>query len=510
MIKVYFKTFGCRSNLYDTQVMISNLKDYEITQSENEADIIVINSCTVTNKADREIRGYARKHSTLGKKVIFTGCGVKHSGKELFNKGLVHSVFAHSHKEDINAILSSPTQVFLAKEKVAKHVDSTLMPKVVGKMRAFIKIQEGCNFACSYCIIPSVRGSARSFTESHILDQIKLLAQNGVTEVILTGTNIGSYGLDTHTHIADLIQKIHEINEIKRIRLGSLEPSQIDKRFLQLLNLEKLERHLHIALQHTSPTMLKIMNRKNTFESDLALFEIIADHGYSLGTDYIVGHYGETQAIFDEAIKNLEKLPLTHIHPFIYSPRTGTKSAQNSNNLEIVRGNVAKERLKIVQNIVREKNLGFRLKHHDPLLVLIESEKTLKHSSLISHLNHRSNEKWVQNIYTATHCNQAMFKNATKQVFHNTTHQNFVSSQLNMQNLKNTMQLTSFNSNAIECYMGLDQYFNKVFIPKMALSSSSLESLKSLQTPNLKGKWIEVKHYEILEHNLAKEYRILA
>ncbi|TLD83124.1 MiaB/RimO family radical SAM methylthiotransferase [Helicobacter trogontum] len=377
MAKVYFKTFGCRSNLYDTQVMISNLKSHEVVASELEADTIIINSCTVTNKADREVRGYARKYSNEGKKVLFTGCGVKHSGEKLFKNGLVNGVFAHSHKESINDFLSNENRVFLPKEKVSKHVDTTLLPRVVGKVRAFIKIQEGCNFSCSYCIIPSVRGSARSFSESHILDQIKLLEQSGVTEVILTGTNIGSYGVDTRTHIATLIQKIHDISGILRIRLGSLEPSQIDSQFLEILELDKLERHLHIALQHTSQTMLTIMNRKNTFERDLELFHTIASKGFSLGTDYIVGHYGESEEIFKEAICNLEKLPLTHLHPFIYSPRFGTKSAKNELNLAQVKGDVAKDRLRKITKIVQEKNIAFRQNIKTPLHVLIEGKKVI-------------------------------------------------------------------------------------------------------------------------------------
>ena len=434
MAKVYFKTFGCRSNLYDTQVMMSNIGIHNIVTNEEEADTIIINSCTVTNKADREVRGYARKYSNAGKRVIFTGCGVKHSGEMLYNNGLVHGVFAHSHKEDIESMLSSKERIFLPKEKIQKHIDSTLLPKVIGKVRAFIKIQEGCNFACSYCIIPSVRGSARSFQEAHILEQIRLLAQNGVTEIILTGTNIGSYGIDTNTHIATLIQKIHDINGILRIRLGSLEPSQIDSKFLEILSLPKLERHLHIALQHTSQEMLTIMNRKNTFVRDLELFNNIAKKGFSLGTDYIVGHYGETQEIFDEAILGLKQLPLTHIHPFIYSPRNGTKSAKNLQNLIQVKGDIAKDRLKQITNIVEDKNKKFREKCESKLHVLIEGKKEL--------------------------------------------------------NTKDSILQGSY-------FVGFDQYFNRVLLP----ITNDME--------NLKGKWVYVKGYDIVnKYNVAYNYEV--
>ena len=387
MQKIYFKTFGCRSNLYDTQVMISNIKDYEVILSEEGADIIVVNSCTVTNKADREIRSYVRKYATLGKKIVFTGCGVKHLGKSMYDSKFAFSLFSHSHKESINEILSSKERVFLPKDREYKHVDSTLMPSITGRIRAFIKIQEGCNFACSYCIIPSVRGAARSFPREQILAQIELLAKSGVSEVILTGTNIGSYGLDTGDNIAFLIRDIHEIEGIRRIRLGSLEPSQIDKHFLDILHLDKLERHLHIALQHTSPRMLSIMNRKNEYSRDKELFENLYKRGFSIGTDYIVGHHGESEEIFNEALRNLEELFLTHIHPFIYSPRIGTKSAINKERLEHVKGDVAKARLKRIESIVREKNRKFREECKEELDVLIDSKKDSGYSGLDQYFN---------------------------------------------------------------------------------------------------------------------------
>ncbi|MWV61171.1 MiaB/RimO family radical SAM methylthiotransferase [Helicobacter saguini] len=378
------KDFGLENSCFEKS-QDSNKKKYLVVESESEASIIVINSCTVTNKADREVRSYARKCTKEGKRVIFTGCGVKHLGKNLFKQNAVYSVFSHSHKEDLRAILDSKNRVNLVKEKNKNHVDSSIFPQIVGRVRAFIKIQEGCNFKCSYCVIPSVRGAARSFSERQILKQVEILAQNGVSEVILTGTNIGSYGLDTGSHIADLLLQIDEIKGIKRIRLGSLEPSQIDARFLGVLGeLRSLEKHLHIAIQHTHPTMLKIMNRKNTFERDLELFCELSSRGMTLGTDFIVGHNGESESIFESALQNLQKLPLTHIHPFIYSPRLGTASAKNAEGLEIVRGDVAKKRLRLVQNMIEQKNLDFRMRNKDKILkVLIDGEKNYENNNVI-------------------------------------------------------------------------------------------------------------------------------
>lgn len=366
--KVFFKTFGCRTNLFDTQVMIENLKDFEISSCEEKAQIIIINSCTVTNGADSAVRGYLTKMEKLGKKIYFTGCGVATKGSELLPR--VQGIFAHDHKEKINSLLKQKEKFFLPTHD-ALHIDSTILSEFVGKSRAFIKIQEGCDFNCSYCIIPFSRGRARSVPEDLIFSQAQHLARNGIQEIVLTGTNMGSYGKDTQTSVAKLIKKISQIKGIKRIRIGSLEPSQITDEFLELLGEKFLEKHLHIALQHTHNKMLEIMNRQNRFESDLALFERIAEKGFALGSDYIIGHPGESEAIWQEAFENLKHFPLTHIHPFIYSPRNGTPSAEMKNQ---TRGNIAKERLHALNELITENNFRFRQQHANiPLEVLIES-----------------------------------------------------------------------------------------------------------------------------------------
>ena len=236
--------------------------------------------------------------------------------------------------------------------------------------KAFIKIQEVCDFSCSYCIIPSVRGLSRSIDESVILNEARILANNGYSEIVLTGTNIGSYGKGSSTTLGKLLSNLGKINGIKRIRLGSIEPSQIDESFKEILREPWLERHLHIALQHTSQDMLTIMNRRNRALRDVDLFCELSSMGFALGTDFIVGHPGETPKIWDEALENFIKFPLTHIHAFIFSPRSGTKSATMAIDVD---SKTAKERLKTLQNIVAKNNLKFRLENCDkPLEVLVE------------------------------------------------------------------------------------------------------------------------------------------
>jgi len=370
MKRVYFKTFGCRTNQFDTQLMISKLKDFRLTMSESDADMIVVNSCTVTNGADSSVRAYLNsiKRRQPKAKIILAGCGAYSKGEELLNSKKVFGVLGHSEKESINVILKKSTPFYEIGD--LQHVDTTIVDKFIGKSRAFIKIQEGCNFKCSYCIIPSVRGRARSHKESDILTQIEKLSSNGFGEFILTGTNVGSYGRDTNSSMAKLIKKISRIRGVRRIRIGSIEPIQIDSEFKELLNEPFMAKHLHIALQHTSDKMLEVMNRRNRFRSDMRLLEEISSYGYAIGTDYIVGHPQEDDLLWSEAIDRVKGLPLTHIHAFTYSKRDGTASATMSG---IVRGDIAKKRYRELIEIISKKNLEFRTKHNSKLEVLLEN-----------------------------------------------------------------------------------------------------------------------------------------
>lgn len=368
MQKIFFKTFGCRTNIYDTELLKSYIKDYEITNDEDAADIVVINSCTVTNSADSGVRNYINGVKRRGAKVVLTGCGAVSKGKELFNSG-IFGVLGASKKSDLNELLKQEKPFFELGN--LNSVDKNIVTNYENHTKAFIKIQEGCNFSCSYCIIPSVRGKARSMDESMILKEARILAQNGYNELVLTGTNIGSYGKDTNSSLGKLLANLGKISGIRRIRLGSIEPSQIDESFREILKEEWLERHLHIALQHTSQAMLKIMRRRNNAFSDLELFNELSSLGFALGTDYIVGHPGESEKIWAEAVENFKKFPITHLHAFVYSPRRDTHSATLKSD---VSGDVAKSRLKILQGIALQNNENFRKKHNGVLKILVEQK----------------------------------------------------------------------------------------------------------------------------------------
>lgn len=368
MQKIFFKTFGCRTNIYDTELLKSYIKDYEITNDEDAADIVVINSCTVTNSADSGVRNYINGVKRRGAKVVLTGCGAVSKGKELFNSG-IFGVLGASKKSDLNELLKQEKPFFELGN--LNSIDKNIVTNYENHTKAFIKIQEGCNFNCSYCIIPSVRGRARSMNEAMILKEARILAQNGYNELVLTGTNIGSYGKDTNSSLGKLLANLGKISGIRRIRLGSIEPSQIDESFREILKEEWLERHLHIALQHTSQAMLKIMRRRNDAFSDLELFNELSSLGFALGTDYIVGHPGESEEIWAEAVENFKKFPITHLHAFVYSPRRDTHSATLKSD---VSGDVAKGRLKILQGIALQNNENFRKKYKETLKILVEQK----------------------------------------------------------------------------------------------------------------------------------------
>ena len=382
--KVYFKTFGCRTNLYDSQVMMSSLKEYDITENEDEADVIVINSCTVTNGADTHVRSYISQVEKRNSdaKLFLTGCGAHTKGASLLKENRIHGVFGQSEKQKIDTLLQKEQPFYELGD--LNHIDDMVVDEFIGKSRAFIKIQEGCNFRCSYCIIPYVRGDARSMDEARILEQIRRLASNGFGEFILTGTNVGSYGEDRRTSLAKLMKKMSQIRGVRRIRLGSVEPIQIGEEFKEILDEPWMERHMHIALQHTAPKMLKLMNRRNVYKHDRELFEFLAEKGYAIGTDFITGHPGESEELWQEAMRNATELPLTHIHAFTYSKRDGTPSAVMKPE---VNGKVAKARLHELQDLIDAKNFAFRETYSGSLDVLIESYKDGFYHGLDQHFN---------------------------------------------------------------------------------------------------------------------------
>lgn len=350
--------------------MMNNLKNFFLTQNEDEADIVVVNSCTVTNGADSGVRNYINQINKKGKKVILAGCGAFTSSKTLQENGKIFGVLGHSQKQNIDTLLQNKTP--FSNLGNLNFTDEDIVSDYHGKSKAFLKIQEGCDFRCSYCIIPYVRGNSRSFEEAKIIHEVNALVQKGYSEFVLTGTNIGSYGKNKNTTLGKLLQKIGVIKGVKRVRLGSIEPVQFDDSFKEILDESWLEKHLHLALQHTCEELLKIMRRRNHLQQDLELFEFLANKGFALGTDFIVGHPGESEKLWEEGLNNFKKFPITHLHGFVYSKRDGTPSSFMKQSVTKIN---AKQRLKQLEDIVLQNNISFRKKQHNPLHVNVESFK---------------------------------------------------------------------------------------------------------------------------------------
>ena len=337
--KAALHNLGCKVNAYETEAMQELLEQngYEIVPFKEGADVYIINTCTVTNVADRKSRQMLHKARKMNPDavVVATGCYVQARGEDI--DPCVDIVVGNNKKKDLIAILD---EYYNAQHKVKKELLDINHEKEYEEMqvthtaehtRAYIKVQDGCNQFCSYCIIPYARGRVRSRNLEHVLEEVRTLAASGYKEVVLTGIHLSSYGIDTGESLLELIQKVHEINGIKRIRLGSLEPRIITEEFASsIAALPKMCPHFHLSLQSGCNTTLKRMNRRYTAEEYYEKCELLRevfDHP-ALTTDVIVGFPGETEEEFRESKAFLEKVNFYETHIFKYSRRQGTKAAE--------------------------------------------------------------------------------------------------------------------------------------------------------------------------------------
>jgi len=355
MKKYYIYTFGCKVNQYESQLISEKFKsgDFEHAQKPEEADIIVFNSCTVTAKADKECEYFLRKAEKLPNKpkIIFTGCIAR-------NKNSCIKTILPDTNTNIE-IITDKTKLFIEPQKQTvsgfdKH------------SRAFLKIQDGCNSFCSYCIIPYVRSVFWSKPEKEVLSEIENLVKSGYCEIVITGINIGKYdsGL-LKTGLSELIEKIIRIHLDFRIRISSIELNEIDNKLIELFkeNPEKICRHLHIPLQSGSDEILKQMNRKYSskeFEKKInKIMHILPDT--ALTTDIITGFPNETEENHKATCDFIKRIPFARLHIFRYSDRQGTKASTFKNK---VCANKIKNRARELSKIDLEKRKKFLKKNY--------------------------------------------------------------------------------------------------------------------------------------------------
>ena len=347
MKKVALHNLGCKVNAYETEAMQELLeKDgYEIVPFKEEADIYIINTCTVTNMADRKSRQMLHRARTMNPDAIVVACGCYVQARKEELDDVIDIVVGNNRKKDIVTIL----ETYMNERKNAgqlqqtevksreltdinheKEYEELHLSRTAEHTRAYIKVQDGCNQFCSYCIIPYARGRVRSRSRQSVLEEVKGLAANGYKEVVLTGIHLSSYGVDTGDDLLSLILSIHEIEGIHRIRLGSLEPRIITEEFAETLSkLPKICPHFHLSLQSGCDATLKRMNRRYTADEyyDKCMLLRKYFHNPALTTDVIVGFPGETEEEFAQSKAFVDKVNFYETHVFKYSRREGTKAA---------------------------------------------------------------------------------------------------------------------------------------------------------------------------------------
>jgi len=337
MKRVAFYTLGCKVNQYETEAISELFVDegYEVVDFDSVADVYVINTCTVTGLSDRKSRQIIRRAKARNENsiVVVAGCYSQTAPGEVESIPGVDLIIGTKER---NKIVDFVREVEKEGKKLnvvgnimeVKDFEELEIETYHERTRAFIKIQEGCNQFCSYCIIPYARGPVRSRNENNILREVKRLADAEFKEIVLTGIHIASYGKDLkNTSLLELIKKVHEVDGIERIRLGSIEPRIITKEFVDTIaKLHKVCPHFHVSLQSGCDETLKRMNRKYTTDEYREAIQLLRDNlpDVAVTTDVMVGFPGETDEEFEKSCKLLEEIAFAKMHVFKYSPRKGT------------------------------------------------------------------------------------------------------------------------------------------------------------------------------------------
>ena len=341
MEKVALHNLGCKVNAYETEAMQEMLEHagYEIVPFQEGADIYVINTCTVTNIADRKSRQMLHRARKMNPDavVVAAGCYVQAQAEKQVIDPCIDIVLGNNKKQDLLTALQAYEEAHGDLREVidinhTKEYENLHLTKQGEHTRAYIKVQDGCNQFCSYCIIPYARGRVRSRAKEDVVAEVTDLAKNGYQEVVLTGIHLSSYGIDfeNEDNLLSLIRAVHEIEGIKRIRLGSLEPRIITEEFVQAIAaLPKMCPHFHLSLQSGCNETLKRMNRRYTSEEFYEKCEILRKYFEkpALTTDVIVGFPQETEEEFETTYEFLKKICFYETHIFKYSKREGTKAA---------------------------------------------------------------------------------------------------------------------------------------------------------------------------------------
>lgn len=341
MKKVALHNLGCKVNAYETEAMQEMLENngYEIVPFKEGADIYIINTCTVTNMADRKSRQMLHRAKKMNPNalVVATGCYVQAKANSGEVDECIDVIIGNNKKKDLIEILEEHIEKAVIDINHTKEYEKMHLSKTAEHTRAYIKVQDGCNQFCTYCIIPFARGRVRSRAKEDVIQEVTDLANNGYKEVVLTGIHLSSYGVDLEGEdLLSLILAVHEVEGIERIRLGSLEPRIVTEEFAKTIaGLPKMCPHFHLSLQSGCDETLRRMNRRYTSEEYYEKCQLLRkyfDHP-ALTTDIIVGFPGETEEEFEKSKAFVDKVDFYETHVFKYSKRQGTKAAVMENQV---------------------------------------------------------------------------------------------------------------------------------------------------------------------------------
>ena len=362
-MKVAFYTLGCKVNTYETEVLINNFKKkgYEIVPFEEKSDIYIINTCSVTNTSDQKSRKIIREASRRNPDSIIgvMGCYTQLNSEEIKdiepNIDIILGTSNKSKMVDYVEDFIKNKDKHIEVEDVQKVCfEDMVLDKFETHTRAFVKIQDGCNNYCSYCVIPYTRGNVRSKDKDKVIKEITELVKNGYKEVVLTGIHTGHYGLDLSSYdFSDLLTDLEKIEGLERIRISSVEITELNDKFLNVLkNSKKIVNHIHIPIQSMCDKTLKQMNRKYNVEYFFNKIDEIRKirPNIAITSDVIVGFPEETDEDFNITKDNIRKLKLTELHVFPYSIRKGTVAAK----MKQVDGNIKKQRVRELINLSEE------------------------------------------------------------------------------------------------------------------------------------------------------------
>ena len=344
--RVAFITLGCKVNTAETEGMklLFQKADYKIVPESEKADVYIVNTCTVTGMGDKKSRQMLRRAHSINADAIIAavGCFAQVSPDEAARIEGVNLVVGNNMKHRIVELVESArkdkTQRFVKERKALSEYEELPVETYEGHTRAFLKIQDGCNQFCSYCIIPYARGPVRSRETADVIREARKFSERGFKEIVLTGIHLASYGTDRGgPGLGSLIRELHDVEGIERIRLGSLEPMFLTPEFIrEIKSLPKLCPHFHLSLQSGSAETLKRMNRKYTPEEFREIVLSLREHipDVNITTDVMVGFPGETDAEFQESYRFCEETGFLWIHVFKYSPRKGTPAARLKDQID--------------------------------------------------------------------------------------------------------------------------------------------------------------------------------